>query len=46
MPQQWGIRAKVCDLYHSSQQRWILDPLSEAKDRTSILMDPSQIRYH
>ena len=24
----------VCDLHHSSQQWWILNPLSEAKDQT------------
>ena len=30
----------ICDLCHSSQQHWIFNPLSEAKDRTHILMDP------
>ena len=34
-----------CDLYHSSQQRWILHPQSEARDRTHILMDTSQIPF-
>ena len=34
----------VCDLHHSSQQRWILHPLSKAKDRTHILMDPRRVR--
>ena len=29
----------VCNLHHSSRQRWILNPLSEARDRTCILMD-------
>ena len=24
----------VCNLYHSSQQRWVLNPLSKARDRT------------
>ena len=33
----------VCDLHHSSQQRQILNPLSEAKDQTCILMDTSQV---
>ena len=28
-----------CNLHHSSRQRWILNPLSEARDRTHILMD-------
>ena len=35
----------VCDLHHSPQKRWILNPLSEARDRTCVLMDPSQIRF-
>ena len=34
----------VCNLHHSSQQRWIPNPLSEARDRTRNLMIPSQIR--
>ena len=33
----------VFNLYHSSQQRQILKPLSEARDRTHNLMVPSQI---
>ena len=36
----------VCDLHHSSWQHWILNPLSEAGDRTCILMDTSQIGFH
>ena len=36
----------VCDLHHSSQHRLILDPLSEARDRTCNHMVPSQIRFH
>ena len=36
----------VCDLYHGSQQRWILNPLGKARARTCILMDTSQIRFH
>ena len=31
----------VCDLQHSSQQHWIPNPLSEAKDLTHILIDTS-----
>ena len=34
----------VCDLHHSSQQRQIMNPLSEARDQTNNLMVPSQIR--
>ena len=34
----------VCDLHHSSWQRWILNPRSEARDRTCNLRVPSQIR--
>ena len=33
----------ICDLHHSSQQCWILKPLSEARDQTCNLMDPSQV---
>ena len=36
----------ICDLHHSSRQCWILNPLSEARDRTGILMDTKRIRYH
>ena len=35
--------SRVCDLHHSSQQRWVLNPLSEARDRTHILMDLSWV---
>uniref|UniRef100_A0A8D2ABT1 ABC-type glutathione-S-conjugate transporter n=1 Tax=Sus scrofa TaxID=9823 RepID=A0A8D2ABT1_PIG len=34
----------VCDLHHSSRQHRILNPLSEARDRTCHLFSPSQIR--
>ena len=33
----------VCDLHHSSQQCRILNPLSEARDGTHILMDTSWV---
>ena len=43
----------ICDLHHSyatahhsSQQCWILNSPSEARGRTCILMDASQIRFH
>ena len=36
----------VCDLYHSSQHCRIPDPLSEARDRTCILLDTSWIWFH
>ena len=29
----------ICNLYHSSWLRWILNSLSEARDGTHILMD-------
>ena len=34
MPEQ-----SICNLYHSSRQHWILNPLSEARDQTHILTD-------
>ena len=35
----------VYNLYHSSQQCWILNPLSEAMGQTHNLMVPSWIRF-
>ena len=35
----------VCDLHHSSQQRWIRNPPSEARDQTHNLKVPSQIHF-
>ena len=37
--------SRIWDLYHSSQQRWILNPLGEARDPTYNLMVPSRIRF-
>ena len=39
------IRAVAAGLHHSSQQCWILSPLSKAGDRTCVLMDTSWVRY-
>ena len=36
---------RVCKLQHSSWQRWMLNPLSEARDGAGILMDPSWVCY-
>ena len=38
---------RVCGLHHSSRQRQrrILNPLSEARDQTRVLMDTSLIDY-
>ena len=40
----------ICKLHHSSwqcsRQRQILNPLSKPRDRTCVLMDASQIRFH
>ena len=38
-----GDLSRICDLHHSSQQHWILSPLSKARDRTHNFMIPSQI---
>ena len=39
----WDL-SRVCDLRHSSQQRQIPDPLSEARDGTRILVGTSRVR--
>ena len=33
----------VCNLHHSSQQRWTLNPRSEARNQTHILIDTSLV---
>ena len=38
--------SQVCNLYHSSWQCWILNPLIETRDWIHILMNPSQVCYH
>ena len=35
----------IFDLHYSSWQRQVLNPLSEARNRTCVLMDASQIRF-
>ena len=35
--------SRICDLHHSSWQHQVLNPLSEARNRTLILMDVSQV---
>ena len=37
---------RICELYHISWQRQIVNPLNEARDRTWNLMAPSWIRFH
>ena len=41
-----GLHLWHMDLHHSSQQCWILNPLSGAGDGTLILMGTSQAHYH
>ena len=36
----------ICNLYHSSWQHQILNPLSEARNQTCIPMDTSRAGYH
>ena len=38
--------SRICNLHHSSRQHQILNPMSEARDRTHNLMVISQVRYH
>ena len=40
----WDL-SHVFDLHHSSRQFGILNPLSEARDRTGVLMDTSRVSY-
>ena len=40
----WGVSC-ICSLHHSSWQRQILNPLSEARDQTRVFMDASRVRY-
>ena len=35
----------VCDLHHSSQRRWILDPTEQGQGWNHNLMAPSKIRF-
>ena len=35
----------IWDLHHSSRQRWILNPRSEARDRACVLTDASRFCY-
>ena len=37
--------SSICSLHHSSRQPWILNPLSEARDKTRTLMVPGQIPF-
>ena len=36
-------QSHICNLPHSSQEPWVLNPLSEARNRTCILTDPTQV---
>ena len=31
--------SRVCDLHHSSWKRWVLNPLSEARDQTHVFTE-------
>ena len=37
--------SRICDLYCSSQQHQILNPLSDARDGTCVLVNTGQIRF-
>ena len=42
----WDLtESHICDLHHSLQQHWILNPLSGARNQTCI-MDSSQVHFH
>ena len=38
-------QSHICDLYHSSQKHWVLNPLIGAREQTHILIDTSWVRY-
>ena len=38
--------SRVCNLRHTSWQCWIVNPLSEARDRTRVVVKTSQVHYH
>ena len=38
--------SRICNLNHGSRQCWILNPLSKARDGTSVLMVTSWIHFH
>ena len=38
--------SRVCELHHSSRQRWILNPLNKARDQSHVLMNTSRVHYH
>ena len=37
--------SRICDLHHNSRQCQILNPLSEVRDQTHILVDTNQVHY-
>ena len=41
----WDL-SHVYRLHHRSQQRWIVNPLNEARDWTYVLMDTMPVCYH
>ena len=41
----WDL-SRICNLHHSLWQCQIINPLSEARNQTYILMDTSQVCYH
>jgi len=41
-----GSEPRLRPIYHSSQKRRILNPLSKTRDRTGILMGPNQVCFH
>ena len=43
--EMWDL-SHVYDLRHTSWRQRILNPLSEARDGTLIIMDISQVSYH
>ena len=38
--------SRICELHQSSWKCWVLNPLSQARDRTPILLNTSRVRYY
>ena len=40
----WDL-SRICDLHRSSQQHWIFNPMSKARDQTRVIKGTSWVHY-